>query len=119
VYPVLLNVIRGSVPPSVYVHFVASLALCGLIAAAYPFFGVSLLALRCFYPALVHWDTMSKDELPSLRQLGRHSWFHLILAASVPMLSVLILALSGLDRRLALLQQDLQVLIKLIERSSR
>ena len=138
VYPVLLHLIRGSVPASVYVHFVASLALCGLIAAAYPFFGVSLMALRCFYPALVQWDTMSKDELPSLRQLGRHMWFHLILAASVPMLSVLILALSGLDRRFALVvlaaggtlgfaiavsafrlvQQDLQVLIKLVERSS-
>ena len=66
-------------------------------------------------------------------------WIHLILAASVPMLSVMIYALSGLDRRFALValaaggtigfaiavsafrlvQQDLQVLIKFIERSSR
>ena len=138
-YPILLHLLRGEVPATIYVHFVASLTLCGLIAAAYPFFGVSLLAVRCLYPSLVHWDTMSKEELPALKQLARNLWIHLILAASVPMLSVMILALSGLDRRFALValaaggtigfatavtafrlvQQDLQVLIRFIERSSR
>jgi len=138
-YPVLLHLLRGEVPATIYGHFVASLTLCGLIAAAYPFFGVSLLAVRCLYPSLVHWDTMSKEELPALKQLARYLWIHLILAASVPMLSVMILALSGLDRRFALValaaggtigfatavsafrlvQQDLQVLIRFIERSSR
>ncbi|MEJ7596237.1 MAG: hypothetical protein WKF77_32415, partial [Planctomycetaceae bacterium] len=138
-YPTLLHLLLGEVPATIYAHFVASLTLCGLIAAAYPFFGVSLLAVRCLYPSLVHWDTMSKEELPALKQLARYLWIHLILAASVPMLSVLILALSGHDRRFALValaaggtigfatavsafrlvQQDLQVLIKFIERSSR
>ena len=138
-YPILLHLWQGDVPATIYAHFVASLTLCGLIAAAYPFFGVSLLAVRCLYPALVHWDTMSKEELPALKQLARYLWIHLVLAASVPMLSVMILALSGLDRRFALValaaggtigfatavsafrlvQQDLQVLIKFIERSSR
>ena len=138
-YPILLHLLLGEVPATIYVHFVASLTLCGLIAAAYPFFGVSLLATRCLYPSLVHWDTMSKEELPAMKQLARNMWIHLILAASVPMLSVMIYALSGLDRRFALValaaggtigfaiavsafrlvQQDLQVLIKFIERSSR
>ena len=107
-------------------------------AAAYPFFGVSLIAVRTIYPTLVQWDSMSKGELPALRQLARNLWFYLVLAASVPMLSVLILALlSDHERRFALValaaggtigfataismfrlvQQDLQVLIKFIERS--
>jgi hypothetical protein len=84
---------------------------------------------------------MSKEELPALKQLARNLWIHLILAATVPMLSVMILVLSvrELDGRFALLalaaggtigfatavsvfrlvQQDLQVLIRFIERSSR
>ena len=137
-YPILLHLFRGTVPASIYAHFVVSLTLCGLIAAAYPFFGVSLIALRSFYPSLVQWDTMSKAELPALRQLGRNLWFYLVLAASVPMLAVLILVLfTDYERRFALValaaggtigfgtavsafrlvQQDLQVLIKFIERS--
>ncbi len=138
-YPILLHMMYGSVPAAIYGHFLASLALCGLIAAAYPFFAVSLMAVRCFYPALVRWESISVDELPALRNLARATWFHLILAASVPMLSIAILASSGLDRRDALIelaaggvlgfglavtafrliQQDLQLLIKVIERSSR
>lgn len=140
-YPILLSWLLGDVPPSIYAQFVASLTLCGLIAAAYPFFFVSLLAVRCLYPSLVHWDTMSKEELPALKQLARNLWIHLILAATVPMLSVMILVLSvrELNSRFALVvlaaggtigfatavsafrlvQQDLQVLIKFIERSSR
>lgn len=138
-YPILLRVLYGNVPTAIYFHFLASLALCGLIAAAYPFFAVSLMALRCFYPALVRWESMTADDLPALKNLARISWFHLVLAASVPMLAVTILALSGLDRRFALLalaaggalgfilavtafrlvQQDLQILIRVIERSSR
>jgi len=138
-YPILLHMLYGDVPAAIYGHFLASLALCGLIAAAYPFFAVSLMALRCFYPALVRWESISADELPALKNLARASWFHLVLAASVPMLAVTILALSGLDRRAALVQlaaggaigfgmavtafrlvqQDLQVLMKVIERSSR
>lgn len=139
-YPILLHLLRGAVPASIYANFVASLTLCGLIAAAYPFFFVSLLAVRCLYPSLVHWDTMSKEELPALKKLARNLWGHLILAATVPMLSVMILVLSvrELDSRFALValaaggtigfatavsvfrlvQQDLQVLIKFIERSS-
>ena len=138
-YPILLQVMHGNVPTAIYVHFLASLALCGLIAAAYPFFAVSLMALRCFYPALVRWESLTADDLPALKNLARASWFHLVLAASVPMLAVTILALSGLDRRFALValaaggamgfglavtafrlvQQDLQILIRVIERSSR
>src|SRR5262249_53886263 len=52
-YPIALQMEVGDVPASAYLHFVASLTLCGLIAAAYPFFGVSCLSVCSFYPALV------------------------------------------------------------------
>ncbi len=101
-YPLALHLLRGSVPGAVYVHFIASLALCGLIAAAYPFFGVSLIAVRSFYPMLLEWDSVTRDDVVALERLGRQTWLYLVLAASVPMLSVVCLVLSGQDRRFEL-----------------
>ncbi len=137
VYPVALHLTRGEIPFSIYGHFLASLTLCGLIAAAYPFFAVSLIALRCIYPRLVQWSAISAAELPNLRKLSQFAWLHLFLAAAVPMLAVMILALTGLNRRFALailafsgtlgfavtttafrlVQNDLQVLTRLVERA--
>jgi serine/threonine protein kinase len=101
-YPIALQLEVGSVPVSAYVHFVASLTLCGLIAAAYPFFIVACLSVCSFYPALVRIDTMSHEDLGPLASLSRASGGYLLLAASVPMLSVVILVLIGLQARFAL-----------------
>ena len=137
IYPLALHLTRGNVPTTIYGHFLASLTLCGLTAAAYPFFAVSLIALRCLYPLLVQWSAISAAELPNLRKLSQSAWLHLFLAAAVPMLAVMILALTGLNRRFALVvlavsgtvgfavattafrlvQNDLQVLTRLIERT--
>src|SRR5262249_44004053 len=72
-YPIALQLEVGSVPVSAYVHFVASLTLCGLIAAAYPFFIVSSLSVCSFYPALVRIETMSHEDLGPLIRLVRAS----------------------------------------------
>ncbi len=50
-YPIALQMQTGAVPLSASLHFIASLALCGLIAAAYPFFNVTSLTVSSFYPA--------------------------------------------------------------------
>ena len=102
-YPISLHLMLGSVPPAVYAHFVASLAICGLIAAAYPFLAVSSLAVRCFYPSLVRWDSIRAEDAEQLRQLSRQVWFYLILAASMPMVAVAILVSSGAPQTFALL----------------
>ena len=78
-----------------YGHFVASLALCGMIAAAYPFFGVTCLAACSFYPVLVRLETMNRDDRQELYRLGRTAWLYLILAALVPTLAVLVLGFLG------------------------
>ena len=101
-YPIALQMEVGSVPVSAYVHFVASLTLCGLIAAAYPFFVVSSLSVCSFYPPLVRVETMSHEDVDPLVRLGRASGGYLLLAASVPMLSVVILVLIGSQARFAL-----------------
>ena len=92
----------GTVPLSAYVHFVASLTLCGLIAAAYPFFGVACLAVCSFYPVLVRIETMTDEDREPLVRLGRTSGLYLLLAATVPMLSVVILVVIGSQARFAL-----------------
>ena len=94
-YPISLHLMLGDVPTKLYGHFLASLALCGLIAAAYPFFGVSFVAVRCFYPSLVQWESMSREDVASLQRLARQTWLYLVIAASVPMVAVMILVVSG------------------------
>jgi len=101
-YPLVLNFLLGEVPIAVYAHFVASLALCGLIAAAYPFFGVTAVATRCFYPRLLQWDGPLDRDIQGLQRLSRQCWLYLGLAASVPMMAVAILVLSGADRQFEL-----------------
>ena len=139
-YPISLHLMLGDVPTQLYGHFLASLALCGLIAAAYPFFGVSFVAVRCFYPTLVQWESMSRDDVASLQRLSRQTWLYLVLAASVPMVAVMIVVVCGLhDHRFALVvlaaggtlgfgiavtafrlvQSDLAILTRVISRSDR
>jgi hypothetical protein len=101
-YPVALQMGVGSVPVSAYIHFVASLTLCGLIAAAYPFFGVACLSVCSFYPALARIETMTDEDRDPLIRLGRTSGLYLLLAATVPMLSVVILVVIGSQARFAL-----------------
>lgn len=101
-YPISLRILYGSIPLAVYVHFIVSLALCGLIAAAYPFFGVSLIAVRSFFPTLLEWDSVTHSDVAALERLGRQTWLYLVLAASVPMLAVVCLVLSGQDQRFEL-----------------
>ena len=90
------------VPASVYIHFVASLALCGLIASAYPFFGVACITVCSHYPAFARSDTLSRQDVYSLEHLLRWTWVYLLLAASVPMLSVAILVLINSQAHYAL-----------------
>lgn len=101
-YPIALHIMLGQVPAAVYGHFVASLALCGLIAAAYPFFGVSIVAIRGFYPMLTRWDSIIPNDVVALQKLHRQCWFYLGLAALVPMIAVVILVLSGSNSRFEL-----------------
>lgn len=101
-YPIAISLGVAEVPAAAYLHFVASLTLCGMIASAYPFLGVSCLTVCCLYPALARLETMTRDDCDSLQRLGRGSWIYLLVAASVPMLSVAVLVLIDSQARFAL-----------------
>jgi hypothetical protein len=93
-YPIGLRLVVGDVPTQVLLHFFVSLILSGLMAAAYPFFTVTFLAVRVLYPALLRAGPMDVDRA-ALDRLGRLTWFYSLVAASVPMLAMTVLALAG------------------------
>jgi eukaryotic-like serine/threonine-protein kinase len=101
-YPWSIASACASLPASACLHFMASLALCGLIAASYPFFAVTFLAVRALYPALVRAGTMDREDVVALAGLNRLLGFYLLLAALVPLLAVLTLVLIGSENRWAL-----------------
>jgi eukaryotic-like serine/threonine-protein kinase len=102
IYPVALNLAEPGLPASVYGQFVVSLGLCGLIAAAYPFFAGTFLALRTLYPPLVAAGALTPADDAELRRLEPRVWTFLAAAGSVPLLGVVVLVSSGLPDRLAL-----------------
>jgi hypothetical protein len=102
IYPISLRLMVGPIPIELYLHFIASLVLCGAIAAAYPFFGVTFIAVRCFYPSMIQKDSMTNEDRMGLKRLMRQTWIYLILAACIPLISILILLLAEPDRHMAL-----------------
>ncbi len=101
-YPLALSVTGDVLPMADVVHFMVSLVLNGLIAAAYPFFGVTFVAVRVLVPALLDPAAAPARDLASLARLSRLTWLYLLLAAAVPMLAMLALAVLGSANRLAL-----------------
>ncbi|MFO1064059.1 MAG: serine/threonine-protein kinase [Pirellulales bacterium] len=99
-FPFALHVLHGDVPTSLYVIFFVSLTISGLIAAVYPFFAASWLAVRSFYPVLIPSGQIGDDDLKELRRLSTVSWIAMALAACVPMLAVTLLVTSGLKAQL-------------------
>lgn len=101
-YPVSMHYAIGSLPASAYMHFLGSLLLCGLIAASYPFFGVTYFSLHTIYPQLIQRADFSQLPPAPLEKLKKLSWVYLILAFLVPMLSIAALAILNLDDKLAI-----------------
>ncbi|MDG3016920.1 serine/threonine protein kinase [Corynebacteriales bacterium D3-21] len=88
-FPLLLQAAGGSLPTYDFVHFVASQAVCGAMAVAYPFFAVAFYCVRCLYPALLpHGGPGSAADGRKLRGLVRRSIRYLAVAASVPLVAV-------------------------------
>jgi eukaryotic-like serine/threonine-protein kinase len=93
VFPVTMHLTVQKMDADFHFHFLVSQTLCGLIAASYPLFGMHFLALRTMYPAFLGSASLTADDVAQLNRLdswlGRFLW----LAASIPMLAMLILAL--------------------------
>jgi hypothetical protein len=103
VWPVVLRLVAGPPPQGeeVYLHFLVSLVFCGLIAAAYPYFLVTFLAVRVLYPALLGPAGPGPADGPALRRVERELGRYRAAATAVPLLAVGLIATRGLSNQLA------------------
>ncbi len=101
-YPITLCAFLGFQSLTFFVHFMISLALCGLIAAVYPFFAVTFLAVRVFLPALIRRRPPDAEELAAMERLKRRTGLYLLIAALAPMLTVAAWAALGSENRTSL-----------------
>lgn len=88
-----------------YSHFFMSLALCGIAAAVFPYFILTALAVRVYFPAIIRNGLVSGPRWHDLKKLRRLNHLHLALSALVPMLGILLVTASetGADQRWALI----------------
>ena len=94
IYPVALALALGDLATQDFLHFTASLAVCGLFAAVHPFFCATFLALRGLYPALA----TKEQDADEFTNLSRKLNVYLALSALIPMLAVLLMAIFDSDR---------------------
>src|SRR5262249_42909166 len=73
VYPIALRLAvparAGAILEKVFGHFLPSLAFCGLIAAAYPFFPATTVAVRALSPAFLRPGTATARDWDELVRL--------------------------------------------------
>jgi hypothetical protein len=84
VYPLLINALKLHE----YVYFIFSLTLCGLIAAAYPFLGVTWLCARVFYFPLAPPGSATAEDAATLDRVDALKWRYLVLAGTLPLLVI-------------------------------
>jgi len=71
--------------------------LCGLVAAAYPFFVVTFFSLKSLYPVYLLADLEGASaDVPLLRQVNRRNSVYLVVAALAPFLGIAALIADSL-----------------------
>ncbi|MGI9455424.1 MAG: protein kinase domain-containing protein [Aeoliella sp.] len=91
-FPLLIDALKGSVSNGLYLHFIASFTLSGLIAVAYSLCGVQFAAMRGLYARL--WPRAASFRAISRRELPPTRWRLLlmqILAGIIPSVAVVML----------------------------
>lgn len=96
VYPIALN-LNLSEPGvmKLYAHFFATLAICGFAAMAYPYFLLTVVAVRWFLPAMIRNNMVLGPCWHDLQRLRTCNRVHLALAGLVPMLAVILVTMAG------------------------
>ncbi len=96
-FPLSLQLFAPEIQLNLYLHFLASMTVCGLIAAAYPFFCLTFLVVHVFYPRLIRYAPGNDEDELALETLeSRLSW-PLFVAAIVPLASLLMVAMLGIE----------------------
>lgn len=99
IYPSALQALTGGVKAEGTLHFLGSLVLCGLSAAAYPFFLITYFSVRFVYPVLSTTAEDLREDRATLLRLRDLAGAYLLAAGGVPMLSIALLALAGSGER--------------------
>jgi hypothetical protein len=105
IFPVAMN-LGNKIPGLVgfYSHFFISLALCGIAAAVFPYFLLTALAVRVYFPALIRNGIVPGPHWHDLRRLRRLNLLHFALFVVVVMLGILLVTMSesGAEQQWAL-----------------
>jgi serine/threonine protein kinase len=103
VWPTTLWGLEGSPREGapIYLNFIGSFVICGLIAATYPYFLVTYRTVRVLYPALLGRAGPGPLDGPALRRVGRELGVYRVLAAAIPLAAVGLLAGIGIKNELA------------------
>lgn len=97
VYPISLRIVHAEMPASAMLRFFFSLLLCGLVAAAYPFFVVTFFSLKSLYPVFLLADLEGASvDLPLLKQVNLRNSVYLVVAALAPFLGIAALLADSL-----------------------
>lgn len=88
-----------------YSHFFMSLAICGIAAAVFPYFLLTALAVRVYFPAIIRNGVVPGPRWHDLKKLRKLNLLHLALSVVAPMLGILLATLSetGAEQRWALI----------------
>ena len=100
-FPLSMHISAGKLSATVYGHFFVSMSLCAAIAAAYPFFFVSFISIRVFYPSLLNGRSPPSGDHRQLKRIAQHASSYLLLAGAVPLVGVALLAFSQSNNLLA------------------
>ncbi|MCX5043222.1 serine/threonine protein kinase [Aldersonia sp. NBC_00410] len=81
----------GDLPPTMLLHLLVTLVVCGAISVSYPFFLVTFWCVRVEYPTLLRHGRghLTADDARRLHALGGRATVYLGIAAAVPMIAVL------------------------------
>jgi eukaryotic-like serine/threonine-protein kinase len=97
VYPISLRLVHAEMPPSAMLRFFFSLLLCGLVAAAYPFFVITFFSLKSTYPVYLLADLEgAAADAALLKQVNRRNSICLAVAALAPFLGIAALIADSL-----------------------
>ena len=90
-FPIAIRMAHvGELSMEFYLHFVISLALCGLAATAYPYFLITFFSMRYSVPALVREGIIPGPLRRDLRRVSQANQVYLVMSALVPMLGVML-----------------------------
>jgi len=74
---------------TIWLHFLLSQLMCGMMAGSLAFFMISYLATRAYYPTLFQPEVADPLALNRLRSLERRTWVYFAMAVVVPFLALI------------------------------